>query len=157
MSEATVMVVDDNCDEAALTVRALNRAGIRADAIHVANGGSEAIDYLTGSGQFAGRDIADQPHLMLLDLKMAGLDGLEVLRRLRQDERTRRLPIVMLTASDNPRDVTNIYNLGANSYLRKSFDFDEFAQTIQQVVAYWVHLNTAPPPERPTDQALRKS
>jgi CheY-like chemotaxis protein len=157
MSEATVMVVDDNKDEAALTVYALNRAGVTGDRIQVANDGSEALDYLFGTGQYVGRDIAHQPHVIFLDLRMVGMDGLDVLRRLRRDEHTRLLPVVMLTASDNSRDIVNIYNAGANSYIRKSFDLREFTETVEQLVAYWVHLNAVPAPERPNVEVRRQA
>jgi two-component system response regulator len=156
MSESTVLVVDDNKDEAALTVYALSLAGVSDDAVKVADGGSDALDYLFGTGQYAGCPTLHLPHLMLLDLKMPGMGGLEVLRRLRQDEHTRRLPVVILTSSINPSDIINSYDAGANSYIRKPFELRAFTQTVQQLVAYWVHLNAVSAPERQNVEIRRQ-
>lgn len=145
MSEVTILLVEDNPDDAALTLRALEKNDISADRVKIAQNGVEAVDYLFGTGQYQGRDASDQPDLILLDLKMPKMDGIEVLRRLRQDDRTRLLPVVVLTSSDEKEDIVRIYNLGANSYIRKPVDFDEFTEAVRQLAVYWLRLNMVPP------------
>lgn len=147
MSDVIILLVEDNPDDAALTLRALEKNDITNDMVKVASNGVEALDYLFGMGEYAGRDTATQPQLILLDLKMPKMDGIEVLRRLRQDDRTRLLPVVVLTSSDEKEDIVKIYNLGANSYIRKPVDFDEFTEAVRQLGVYWLRLNMLPPSE----------
>jgi len=114
----------------------------------VARDGVEALDYLFGTGAYAGRDLSVMPAVVLLDLKLPRIDGLEVLRRLRADERTRFLPVVVLTSSNEDQDVVNSYQLGANSYIRKPVDFVQFIDAARQLGMYWLLLNEAPPKGR---------
>jgi len=147
MGDVIILLVEDNPDDAALTLRALEKNDIASDMVKTANNGVEALEYLFGTGEYAGRDTAAQPQLILLDLKMPKMDGIEVLRRLRQDDRTRLLPVVVLTSSDEKEDIVKIYNLGANSYIRKPVDFDEFTEAVRQLGVYWLRLNMVPPSE----------
>jgi two-component system response regulator len=136
MPTVTVLLVEDNPDDEALTVLALRRE--TATNIEVARDGQEALDYLFN-------DAKSMPQLVLLDLKLPKMDGLEVLRRVREDERTCLTPVVILTSSNAPNDVTAGYRLGANSYIRKPVDFDEFAGVIHQLGVYWFVVNEPPP------------
>jgi two-component system, response regulator len=140
----SILLVEDNPDDEALTMRALRRHNI-ANPVVVAHDGVEALDYLFGTGAFAGRDTSQLPQVMLLDLKLPRLDGLEVLRRVRADDRTRRLPVVILTSSREESDLVRGYDLGANSYVRKPVDFTEFLDSVRQLGLYWLILNEAPP------------
>jgi two-component system, response regulator len=140
----TILLVEDNPSEVGLTQRALEKSHITNHLI-VAEDGQEALDYLWGAGSWAGRDVSDLPALMLLDLNLPRVTGLEVLRRIREDARTRRLPVVILTTSTEERDIAAGYDLGANSYIRKSVDFKQFASAIEQIGLYWLVLNMAPP------------
>ena len=140
----TILLVEDNPDDEALTMRALRRHNI-ANPVVVAHDGVEALDYLFGTGAYVGRDTTVLPQVMLLDLKLPRLDGLEVLRRVRADERTRRLPVVILTSSREESDLMRGYDLGANSYVRKPVDFTEFLDSVRQLGLYWLILNEAPP------------
>jgi len=142
MDEKIILLVEDNADDEALTLRALKKNNIKNDVV-VAHDGVEALDYLFGTGPFAGR--RGMPQLVLLDLKLPRIDGLEVLRRLRADPRTHLLPVVILTSSKEERDLVNGYSLGANSYVRKPVDFGEFTEAIRQLGLYWLILNEAPP------------
>lgn len=148
MTGEIILLVEDNEDDAALTLRALEKNSISSDMVAVARNGVEALDYLFGSGQYAWRDTAQQPQLILLDLKMPKMDGIEVLRRLRQDDRTRLIPVVVLTSSDEKDDIVQIYNLGANSYIRKPVDFNEFTEAVRQLGVYWLRLNLSAPLDR---------
>src|SRR5438874_13561509 len=139
-----ILLVEDNPDDEALTLRALKKNNIR-NRIVVARNGVEALDYLFGAGAYKGRDLTAMPQLTLLDLNLPMIDGLEVLRRLRSDPRTRLLPVVILTSSNEERDLVNSYSLGANSYVRKPVDFGEFTEAIRQLGLYWLILNEAPP------------
>jgi two-component system response regulator len=143
MQGSTILLVDDNPDDRLLTVRALRRHNV-ANAIVEAKDGEEALEYLFGEGQFAGRDTAAQPHVVLLDLKLPKLSGLDVLQRMRQDARTRRVPVVILTSSREQQDLIASYDLGANSYVRKPVDFDEFVEAARQLGLYWLLLNEVP-------------
>ena len=134
----TILLVEDNPDDEALTVMALR--GVPA-ALEVARDGHEAMDYLTNDGKAL-------PRLVLLDLKLPKIDGLEVLRRIREDDRTRLTPVVVLTSSNAPHDVVASYRLGANSYVRKPVNFDQFSETIRQLGTYWLAVNE-PPPDAP--------
>jgi CheY-like chemotaxis protein len=142
--DSIILLVEDDPDGEALTLRALRRGGIR-HAIVVVRDGVEALDYLFGTGDYPGRDLDAMPRVVMLDLKLPRLDGLEVLRRIRADERTRLLPVVILTSSDEERDRLDGYRYGANSYVRKPVNYDQFAETIRQLGLYWLILNQPPP------------
>ncbi|MCC6616442.1 MAG: response regulator [Anaerolineae bacterium] len=144
MEDKLILLVEDNPDDEALTLRALKKNNIRNDVI-VAHDGVEAVDFLFGTGKYEGRDTRIMPQIILLDLKLPRLDGLEVLRRLRADKRTRLLPVVILTSSKEEMDLVNGYSLGANSYIRKPVDFPQFSEAIRQLGLYWLVLNEAPP------------
>jgi CheY-like chemotaxis protein len=139
-----ILLVEDNPDDEALAIRALKRHHI-GNEIVVAHDGVEALDYLFGTGMYAGRDIANKPSVVLLDLKLPRVDGLEVLRRLREDQRTKFLPVVVLTTSNEELDVINSYSLGCNSYIRKPVDFVQFSEAIRQLGMYWLLMNEPPP------------
>jgi two-component system response regulator len=141
--EPVVLLVEDNPDDEALTLRAFKKSNLR-NRVVVARDGVEALDYLFATGAFAGRDADDAPQLILLDLKLPKVDGLEVLARLRSDERTRTLPVVVLTSSKEQEDLVASYSLGANSYIRKPVDFVQFVQAVQQLGLYWLVLNQFP-------------
>lgn len=138
-----ILLVEDNPRDEKLALRALHRSHLD-HAVVVARDGVEALDYLFGTGAYAGRDVGDLPQVVLLDLKLPRLDGLEVLRRVRADERTRYLPVVVLTSSDEQRDLVDSYRLGSNSYVRKPLDFDRFADAIHTLCLYWLGLNRTP-------------
>lgn len=143
----TVLLVEDNPDDQALTLRAFHKSKV-ANEIHLAQDGVEALDYLLGTHEDADgsrRWKHALPRMVLLDLKLPRVDGLEVLRRLRSSERTRRLPIVILTSSDEDRDLVESYDLGANSYIRKPVEFEEFARVIEELGLYWLVINRSPP------------
>jgi two-component system response regulator len=144
MEDKTILLVEDNPDDEALTLRALRKANV-ANAVVVARDGAEALDYLFGTGAHAGRDPGDAPQVILLDLKLPKVDGLEVLRRLRSEPRTRLLPVVILTSSNEERDRIEGYKLGANSYVQKPVDFGQFAEAVRQLGLYWLVLNQAAP------------
>jgi len=139
-----ILLVEDNPSDVGLTQRALEKARI-ANELIVAEDGEEALDYLWGTGAHAGRDAAVLPAVVLLDLKLPGISGLEVLRRIRADSRTRRLPVVILTTSKEEQDVAAGYDFGVNSYVRKPVDFNRFAAAVEQLGLYWLVLNEAPP------------
>jgi CheY-like chemotaxis protein len=139
-----ILLVEDNPDDEALAVRALKRHHV-GNEIVVAHDGVEALDYLFGTGIYAGRDISVKPSVVLLDLKLPRVDGLEVLRRLRQDELMKLLPVVVLTTSTEEQDSINSYRLGCNSYIRKPVDFLQFSEAIRQLGMYWLLLNEPPP------------
>ena len=143
MKTKTILLVEDNPDDVQLTLRALKKSNILNEVV-VAQDGIEAIDYLFGTGKHAGRDSRIQPQVVLLDLKMPRMDGLEVLSRIRSDERTRLLPTVILTTSSEDRDRVESYKLGANSYILKPVDFEQFAHAVQQLGLYWLVLNESP-------------
>jgi len=144
VTEKIILLVEDNADDEALTLRALRKNNIRNEVV-VARDGAEALDYLFGAGAHAGRDINIMPALTLLDLKLPKIDGLEVLRRIRADERTKLLPVVILTSSKEDQDLINGYNLGANSYIRKPVDFAQFTEAVRHLGLYWLILNESPP------------
>jgi CheY-like chemotaxis protein len=144
MSNKIILLVEDNPDDEALTLRALKKKNILNEVI-VAHDGVEALDYLFAEGKYAGRDENMTPEVILLDLKLPKIDGLEVLRRVRADARTSLLPIVVLTSSKEERDMIESYSLGCNSYIRKPVDFVQFGDAVQQLGLYWLVLNAAPP------------
>lgn len=141
--ENTILLVEDNPDDEALTLRAFKKSNLGNDVV-VARDGVEALDYLFGTGAYAGRNPNELPHLVLLDLKLPKLDGLEVLERVRSNPITRLLPVVILTSSKEQEDLINSYSLGANSYIRKPVDFNQFIQAIQHLGLYWLVLNELP-------------
>jgi CheY-like chemotaxis protein len=143
MKEKHILLVEDDPDDVKLTLKALQKSRV-ANTVEVVWDGIEALDYLFGTGKFAGRDMAIRPQLILLDLKMPKMDGLEVLRRIRSDERTKLLPVVILTTSTEDRDRIESYKLGANSYIRKPVDFHQFADAVEHLGLYWLVLNEAP-------------
>lgn len=146
MAKKTILLVEDNPDDEALTLIAFedNRIG---NPIAVVRDGQEALDYLFGAGQYTGRDSRETPALILLDLKLPKVSGLEVLRRLRAHEHTRLTPVAILTSSTEDSDVLQSYSLGANSYIRKPVDFNQFAEVVRQLGLYWLVLNEPPPPQ----------
>ncbi|MPZ76739.1 MAG: response regulator [Deltaproteobacteria bacterium] len=144
MDNKVILLVEDNPDDEALTRRALKKNNIQNEVV-VARDGAEALDYLFGTGAYAGRDLSVMPTVTLLDLKLPKIDGLEVLRRLRADERTKVLPVVILTSSKEEQDLANGYMLGANSYMRKPVDFAQFTEAVRQLGLYWLVLNEPAP------------
>jgi two-component system response regulator len=140
-----ILLVEDNEDDIDLALRAFQKSNL-ANEIVVARNGQEGLDYLFGEGRYAGRDTRIMPDVVLLDLKLPLVDGLEALRRIRSDPRTRRQPVVILTSSNEETDILRSYDLGANSFLRKPVDFVEFVESVRQLGAYWLKLNEAPPP-----------
>ena len=144
MAGKPLLLVEDNPDDEALTLRAFKKNNISNEVI-VARDGAEALDYLFGAGKHAGRDTTVQPQVILLDLKLPKLDGIEVLRRIRADKRTQTVPVVILTSSKEEQDLMNGYKLGCNSYVRKPVNFDEFLEAARQLGLYWLLLNEAPP------------
>jgi two-component system, response regulator len=145
MNRQTILLVEDNPDDAALTLRALQKNNIANPVVRVGDG-QEALDYLFAQGAFAGREVQDTPVLILLDLNLPKIGGLEVLQRVRADPRTALVPVVVLTSSKQDDDILASYRGGANSYLRKSVDFTEFIEVVRQFGLYWLLLNVAPPP-----------
>jgi len=143
-NDKVILLVEDNPDDEALTLRALMKNNIMNKVV-VARDGVEALDYLFGTGAYAGRDVSDLPQIVLLDLKLPKVDGHEVLRRIRANDRTRLQPVVILTTSNEDRDVISSYQLGANSYIRKPVDFDQFMEAVRQLGLYWLVLNVPPP------------
>lgn len=147
MNDDAILLVEDNADDEALTLRALKHNQIKNEVI-VARDGLQAVQYLFGEGDYAGRDLEHMPQVILLDLKLPKLDGFEVLKRIRSDERTRYLPVVILTTSNEEMDRLKGYGLGANSYVRKPVEFTEFIQAVKQLGLYWLLLNQNAPPGR---------
>lgn len=141
--DKTILLVEDNPDDEALTLRAFRKNKIK-NAVVVARDGAEALDYLFGTGAYEGRDVTALPQVMLLDLKLPKVDGLEVLRRVRADPRTAALPVVILTSSREEQDLIEGYRIGANSYVRKPVNFDEFVDAARQLGLYWLLLNEVP-------------
>jgi two-component system, response regulator len=144
MNSRTILLVEDNPSDVALTKRALEKNRIVND-ITVAEDGQEALDYLWGGGKYSGRDLTDMPSVILLDLKLPKVDGHSVLKRIRADERTRRLPVVILTSSNEEQDIAASYDLGVNSYIRKPVDFEHFADCVKNLGLYWLIINEPPP------------
>jgi len=145
MNSKNILLVEDNPSDVKLTKRALEQNKITNKLI-VAEDGAEALDYLFATGKYAGRDIRDLPSVVLLDLKLPKIDGLEVLKKIRANELTRLMPVVILTSSDQEADMIASYNLGANSYIRKPVDFKQFTEAVRTLGMYWLLLNEPPPP-----------
>jgi CheY-like chemotaxis protein len=149
MDEKIILLVEDNPDDEALTLRALKKNNIKNEVV-VARDGVEALDYLFGTGAYVGRDLNVLPQVVLLDLKLPKVDGFEVLRRVREDSRTKLLPIVILTTSNEEQDRIKGYGLGANSFVRKPVQFDQFIEAVRQLGLYWLILNEPAPIPRST-------
>jgi two-component system response regulator len=147
MSDKAILLVEDNRDDIELTKLALSRQGISCEVI-VARNGVQALDYLFARGDHANRDPSEMPVLVLLDLKLPKVSGLDVLKQIRADPRTRLLPVVVLTSSLEERDLLQSYSLGANSYIQKPVDFDQFKEAASQLGVYWLLLNQPPPRTR---------
>lgn len=143
----TILLVEDNPDDVKLTLRAFKQSNIGNDIVHVSDG-ADALDYLFGTGRFAGREASDLPAVVLLDIKLPKLDGLEVLRRIRADPRTALQPVVILTSSNEEQDRMKGYQNGANSFVRKPVDFDQFLEAAKHLGLYWLLLNQPPPNPR---------
>jgi two-component system, response regulator len=146
MHNKMILLVEDNPKDEALTLRALKRNNI-ANEVIVMRDGVEALDYLFGAGAYSQYDRQVMPQLILLDLKLPKIDGLQVLQKIRAEESTRRLPVVIFTSSSEEEDLINSYNLGANSYVRKPVDFEQFMEATKQLGLYWLVLNQAAPAE----------
>jgi two-component system response regulator len=144
MKDKVILLIEDNPDDEALTLRALKKNNITNHVV-VARDGEEALEYLFGTGRYAGRDMTAMPQVTLLDLKLPKVDGLEVLRQVRANEVTKHLPVVILTSSNEDKDRFEGYQLGANSYVRKPVDFDQFVSAVLQLGLYWLVLNEQSP------------
>jgi len=147
MIPKSILLVEDNLDDVDLTLHAFKKNRIKNEVI-VAGDGAEALDYLFGTGKYAGRDLMIMPTVILLDLKLPKIDGLEVLRRLRANKRTSLLPVVILTSSKEEQDILKGYSLGVNSYVRKPVDFNQFAEAVSHLGLYWLLLNEIPPTQK---------
>ncbi len=147
--ERTILLVEDNSDDAELTLRALRRHNIKNE-VSVVRDGEEALDYLFATGTYSNRDTTIMPAVVILDLKLPKVDGLEVLQRMRADERTKLVPVVILTSSNEEQDMVNSYKFGANSYVRKPVDFTQFVEAVRQLGLYWLVINEPPPKIRRT-------
>jgi CheY-like chemotaxis protein len=143
-AEKMILLVEDNPDDEALTMRALKQSKL-ANEIVITRDGNEALEFMFGTGKYEGRDVSHTPAVVLLDLKLPKLSGLEVLERLRADPRTKLVPVVVLTSSSEDEDMLRSYQLGANSYVRKPVVFGKFADAVSQLGLYWVLLNQLPP------------
>ncbi len=144
MANKTILLIEDNLDDVELTLRALKKNNIKNE-ITVVYDGAEALDYLFGTGKYSGRDLSQLPTIILLDLKLPKVDGLEVLRQIRANKRTKFLPVVILTSSKQEQDLINGYSLGVNSYVRKPVDFNQFTDAVNHLGLYWLLLNEVPP------------
>ena len=142
-SGVDILMVEDNPDDEQLTLRAFAKNHL-TNKIHVVRDGQEALDYIFCKGKYADRNIADHPHVILLDIKLPLIDGIEVLRRIKADERTRTIPVVMLTSSHEERDLVETYRLGVNSYIVKPVDFEQFTDSARSLGMYWLLLNRPP-------------
>jgi len=143
MTDKIILLVEDDPDDVELTLRALRKNNI-TNKVELARDGAEALDYLFGAGAYSGRDTSLMPAVILLDLKLPKIDGFEVLRKLRADDRTKLLPVVILTSSKEEQDIVNGYSHGCNSYVRKPVDFAQFSEAVRQLGLYWLLLNESP-------------
>lgn len=146
MADGAILLVEDDPDDLDLTLRELKKGNV-ANEILVVRDGVQALEHMFGRAEYAGRDVTDIPAVVLLDLKLPRVDGLEVLRRIREDERTRRTPVVVLTSSTRDEDMIESYDLGANSYVCKPVNFEDFKQAVRQLKLYWMLVNNPPPGE----------
>ena len=153
MEKKIILLVEDNPDDVDLTLRAFKKNNI-SNRVIVAKDGVEALDYLHGTGMYAGRDVKDLPVVVLLDLKLPKINGMEVLRNIRQDELTRLIPVVILTSSAEQKDVVEGYKLGANSYIRKPVDFEQFVEAVKLLGLYWTLWNERPPRLKPVKNVI---
>lgn len=147
MDSKTILLVEDNLDDVDLTLRALKKNNIKNEII-VVNDGVEALDFLFGKGKYKNRDLGNYPAVILLDIKLPKIDGMEVLRQIRGNELTKFIPVVILTSSKEEQDLIKGYSLGVNSYVRKPVDFNQFAEAVSQLGLYWLLLNEIPPIKR---------
>jgi CheY-like chemotaxis protein len=147
MANKSILLVEDNLDDVDLTLHALKKNNIKNEIV-VAYDGAEALDYLFGTGKYSGRDLSLMPTIILLDLKLPKIDGIEVLRRIRASELTKFLPVVILTSSKEEQDILKGYSFGVNSYVRKPVDFNQFAEAVSHLGLYWLLLNEAPPAKK---------
>ena len=143
MDNMTILLVEDNADDELLALRALKKSSV-PNTVVVARDGVEALDYIFGRGDYAGRNLCEQPKVVFLDLKLPKLNGIDVLRSIRQDARTKTLPVVLLTSSDEPCDMVDGYECGANSFINKPVDFDEFVEQVKLLGQYWLGINRVP-------------
>lgn len=143
MKPKTILLVEDNPDEEELALRALRKSGVNTG-VKVVRDGQEALDYLFCEGLYQGRDIANTPEVIFLDIKLPKLNGLDVLRKIRADQRSQLIPVVLLTSSDEESDMVAGYSCGANSYIKKPFDFNEFVEQIKVLGKYWLGINRTP-------------
>ena len=139
----TILLVEDNADDELLALRALKKSSVPNHVV-VARDGEEALEYIFGRGRYQGRNVSEQPKVVFLDLKLPKLNGIEVLRSIRQDRRTCRMPVVLLTSSDEPQDLVDGYDSGANSYINKPVDFNEFVEQVKLLGQYWLGINQVP-------------
>jgi len=144
MEEKIILLVEDNPDDVELTLRAFKKNNI-LNRVIIAKDGAEALDVLFGTGTYAGRELKELPVVILLDLKLPKIDGMEVLKRIRQDNRTKLIPVVILTSSAEPKDVVDGYSLGANGYVRKPVEFSQFVEAMKDLGLFWLLWNEAPP------------
>ena len=144
MENKTILLVEDNLDDVDLTLHALKKSNIKNDVI-VVNDGADALDYLFGTGNYSNRDLTEMPTVILLDLMLPKVNGLEVLRSIRAHDSTKYLPVVILTSSKEEQDIINGYSLGVNSYVQKPVDFNQFAEAVKNLGLYWLLLNELPP------------
>jgi len=149
-NDTEILLVEDSPYDAELTIRELKRHHLANKLVHLKDG-AEALDFIFGTGPFAGRDTSQHPKVVLLDLKLPKVDGLEVLRKVKSDPRTRTIPVVVMTSSQEQRDVVDSYHLGVNSYVVKPVDFDQFSKAVSELGCYWVLLNHSPGPPPSTE------
>jgi len=147
MENKTILLVEDNRDDVDLTLHALKKNRIKNEVI-VANDGAAALDFLFGTGKYSGRDLSDMPTLILLDIKLPKIDGLEVLKRIRKNDLTKYIPVTILTSSKEEQDIIKGYQLGVNSYVRKPVNFNQFTEAVNSLGLYWLLLNETPPREK---------
>jgi two-component system response regulator len=143
LKEVEILLVEDNPNDVELALRALKKHNL-TNKVHVVKNGAEALEFIFGTGAYAGRDVNNKPKVILLDLKLPKVDGLEVLRRIKADERTKVIPVVVLTSSTEERDIIESYQLGVNSYIVKPIDFDKFIDAVSELGLYWLLLNQPP-------------
>ncbi len=148
MKEVEILLVEDNPTDAELAIRALKKSNL-ANKLEWVKDGAEALDFLFATGAYMGRKVENGPKVILLDLRLPKVDGMEVLRRIKEDARTRTIPVVVLTSSKEDRDVAESYQLGVNSYISKPVEFDEFAKTVAELGLYWLLVNRPPLPLMP--------